>query len=150
MSTKCSFASGPNFHFYEDLLDPDAVYLELTGAEYECTSGHVKVGIPLAVWEVIRQYAGVDLALVNKTDDELLHMVEAEVARRIQKYATASMQEKKFLYLHRGMIYGAASDSRDAQIASGLKWFGELRERQSRIKLEVDQMTEMQRNLEPT
>lgn len=94
MSTKATIAHGPNFHLYHDLLDEDNVYLELEGTQFEAGYNRVMVPIPVHVWEVIRQYPGIDLEYVDKTDAELSQLVEHQVDDRIKKYEEADERRK--------------------------------------------------------
>ena len=84
MSTKATIAYGANFHLYHEGFDEDHVYLELEGTQFEAAYNRVMVPIPVHVWEVIRQYPGVDLKYADKTDAELRQYVEQEVDDRLK------------------------------------------------------------------
>ena len=79
MSTKATIAHGPNFHLYHEVFDEDNVYFELEGTQFEAGNNRVMVPIPVHVWEVIRQYPGIDLLYADKTDAELSQLVEQQV-----------------------------------------------------------------------
>ena len=76
MSTKCTIAHDASFHFYQEMLDDDHVYLELRTTQFEARYGHVVIPIPVHIWETIRPLGGVRLLLVDKDDSELLAMVD--------------------------------------------------------------------------
>jgi hypothetical protein len=49
------------------------------------------IPIPMHIWETIRHLGAAELDLVDKTDSELLAMVEAEVDRRIEEFRPPSL-----------------------------------------------------------
>ena len=53
MSTKASIAYGDGFHFYQECLDEDNVYLELEKVSFVATENSVMVQIPMHVWKTI-------------------------------------------------------------------------------------------------
>ena len=89
MSTKATIAHGDQFHFYHEVLDDDHVYLELNTTQFEAGYGRVMLPIPIHIWEVIRHLGGARLDLVEKTDEDLLAMVEGDVDEHITKYQEA-------------------------------------------------------------
>ncbi|MEM8723657.1 MAG: hypothetical protein AAGE84_30990 [Cyanobacteria bacterium P01_G01_bin.39] len=89
MSTKITVAYGDNFHLYREGFDQDYIYLEMEGVQFEASYNQVMVPIPIHIWEVIRQYPGIDLSWASRTDDEILRHVEQEVDQRIHKYQQA-------------------------------------------------------------
>jgi hypothetical protein len=148
MSTKSTLASGPNFQLYTDLFDHAGVYLEMAGVKFESSNDWVKVAIPFPIWEVVRQYAAVDLSMADKTDKEIWQMVESEVDHRIKRYAQAKEHEKSLVSMAGSLVYGAADTSREEQIVNGLDYYTELRERQSKIKLGILELQRLQRQSE--
>ena len=134
MSTKATIAHGPNFHFYHEVFDDDHVYLELEGAQFEAGYNRVMVPIPVHIWEVIRQYSGVDLSFAEKTDEELQRYVEQEVDGRIKRYQEATEKSKGLVSLFGSLAYGAADEPREKQIGEGLVHFTKVREHQRQIK----------------
>ena len=68
MSTKSTIAYGSTFHLYHEALDENHVYLELEQVEFEASYNRVMVPIPVHIWEVIRQYPGIDLSWAEKSD----------------------------------------------------------------------------------
>ncbi|MFM1841966.1 MAG: hypothetical protein RLZZ490_702, partial [Cyanobacteriota bacterium] len=79
MSTKSTVAYGPNFHFYQEALDDNFIYLRLEGVQFEASYNEVTVPIPVHIWEVIRQYPGTDLSWADKTDEEVAQYVVQQV-----------------------------------------------------------------------
>jgi hypothetical protein len=80
MSTKSSLVSGPSFHLYEECFDPAKnVWLDLDGCEFEATPRGLRIEIPLAVWEVIRQHTPARFDLTALTDAQL----QAEAEKRV-------------------------------------------------------------------
>jgi hypothetical protein len=143
MSTKSSLAYGPHFHLYSEMGDADNVYLELEGVEFETSERRVMMAIPVAVWEVIRQHTAVDLSFADKSDDDIQQLVESAVHERTIRYAQASEREKKSLKLSGVIIYGAADFSQGAQIARGWEYYTRLRQRQSKIKQDIETLSKL-------
>jgi hypothetical protein len=135
MSTKATLAYGPTFHFYQEVFDDDAVYLELEGVQFEAGYNRVMVPIPVHIWEVIRQYPGVDLSFAEKTDAELEQLVEQEVEERMWRYQEASENAKGLVSLFGALAYGAADEPREQQITRGLAHFTDLRTHQRQIRV---------------
>ncbi len=80
MSTKSSLVSGPSFHLFEECFDPAKnVWLDLGGCDFEATPRGLRIEIPLAIWEVIRQHspACYDLAALNDAQ------LQAEAEKRV-------------------------------------------------------------------
>ena len=83
MSTKSSLVSGPSFHLYEECFDPAKnVWLDLDGCDFEATPRGLRIEIPLAIWEVIRQHspACYDLAALNDAQ------LQAEAEKRVDAH----------------------------------------------------------------
>jgi hypothetical protein len=142
MSTKSTIAHGTNFHFYHEIFDEDNVYLEMEGTHFEAGYNRVMVPIPVHIWEVIRQYAGVDLSYADKTDEELRRQVEQEVDKRIKEYAEADERTRPFVAMG---AFGKIDDPREEQIAQGLDDFTKIREQQRQIKQAIQTLKEMNR-----
>jgi hypothetical protein len=140
MSTKATIAHGPNFHLYHDLLDEDSVYLELEGTQFEAGYNRVMVPIPVHVWEVIRQYPGIDLEYADKTDAELSRLVEQQVDDRIKQYAEADEKAKGLVSLFGSLAFGTADQPREQQIAAGLDYFSKVRRHQLQIKQAIAEL----------
>ena len=134
MSTKATIAHGPNFHLYHEVFDEDHVYLELEGVQFEAGYNRVMVPIPVHIWEVIRQYSGVDLSFAEKTDEDLQRYVEQEVNVRIKRYQEANENAKGLVSMFGSLAYGAADEPRAQQVADGLAHFTKVREHQRQIK----------------
>ncbi len=136
MSTKCTIAHDASFHFYQEVLDEDHVYLELR-TTFEDRYGHVVIPIPVHIWETIRHLGGARLDLVDKDDSELLAMVEAEVDERIAGYQAARREHPDRAGLARiiGCFqYGAADDSRADQVQHGMRYHQQERQHQREIR----------------
>lgn len=74
-------------HIYQEPFDDDHLYLKLHGKsfEFEANAGGISIRIPLAWWTAIREAAGTRLTfeLADKTDEDLMKIVEREVDERI-------------------------------------------------------------------
>jgi hypothetical protein len=134
MSTKATIAYGRNFHLYHEASDEDYVYLELEGAKFEASYNRVMVPIPVHIWEIIRRYPGIDLKYADKTDAEIRLYVEEEVDKRLKRYEEANARSKGLVSLSGFLVFGAADQRRDQQIASGVDYFTKAREHQRQIK----------------
>ena len=135
MSTKETVAYGNNFHLYKEGLDTDSIYLELEGVQFEASYNRVTVSIPVHVWEVIRQYPGVNLSWADKTDEEIIEYVEAHVDERIKRLEEAENSPNKRLIALIGSIpYGTADSPRIEQIEKGIEHYKSLRKHQQQIK----------------
>ena len=130
MSTRSTIKYGDSFHLYSDLMD-DAIHLELKGVEFKASRDSIDVAIPLAVWEVIRNFTLPDAALdlVDLSDDDLRAKVEAEVDERIAREDDAGL-----------IVFGPRTLSREEQVARGLEWYREKREVQRMLQRNVQQL----------
>ena len=144
MSTKSSIACGPNFHFYREAFEQDAVYLELEQAFFEASPDKVTVAIPVVVWEVIRQYAGADLSWAAKTDEEIRQWVENEVEERIALSQTASAN-RAFFGRVGNLAFGSVDDPRELQQERGLAYCFEIRQKQRQLITQVNELKSNQR-----
>ena len=147
MSTKITVAYGDNFHLYRESLDEDYIYLEMEGVRFEASYNRVMMPIPIHIWEVIRQYQGIDLSWAAKTDEEIMRHVEQEVDGRIQKYQQADDEKHQRLIALLGSIpYGSADTPRQQQIDRGIAYFHRLREHQQQIKQAIEQLEKINQN----
>lgn len=138
MSTKATLAYGSTFHFYTEAFDESYVYLELEQVQFEAGYNRVMVPIPVHIWEVIRQYPGLDLSLAEKTDAELLEDVVKAVDERIEQYAAAEDKSRAWIALAGSLVFGSAEAPRDKQIAAGMAYYEERREHQRQVIAAVD------------
>lgn len=145
MSTKSTIAHGTNFHLYHEAFDQSNVYFEIEGTHFEADYNRVMVPIPVHIWEVIRQYAGVDLRYADKTDEELRQYVEQEVDERIAKYAEANDKTRAFVSLCGTLAFGGADEPREKQIAQGIDYFTKTREQHQQIKQAIQTSEEINR-----
>ena len=143
MSTKATIAHGDHFHFYHEVLDDDHVYLELKTTQFEAGYGRVMLPIPIHIWEVIRHLGGARLDLVEKTDEDLLATVEADVDRRIAEYQEAlrTHPDRDGLASFVGaLVFGGAEESREDQVARGMEYFRGERQRQREVQAAIEKL----------
>lgn len=148
MSTKATIAHGDNFHFYHEVLDDDHVYLEMHTTQFEAGYGRVMIPIPIHIWEVIRHLGGARLDLVEKTDEELLAMVEGDVDERTAEYQEALREHPDRAGLFRfagSMVYGGAEEPREEQVAGGMEYFRGERQRQWEVRDAIEKLRAAQR-----
>jgi hypothetical protein len=138
MSTKSTIVSGPTFHLYHELADEDAVYLELEGVRFEASYNRVVVPIPVHIWEVIRDYAGVDLSWAEWSDEELRAYVERRVDERLAR--AAGTNPNSVARLMGVGVYGDVDTPRDEQIARGLHHAERERSRQRQIVAAIEEL----------
>jgi hypothetical protein len=144
MSTKSSIASGPNFHFYHEVFDDENVYLDLQNVPFEASERHVMMAIPVAIWEVIRQTPPVDLSFSDKTDEDIQHLVESEVQKRLTDFAAADVRKKSILQLSGASVNGSPDDPQEEQIAKGLIYYTQLRLRQLKLRQDIADLQNQQ------
>ena len=141
MSTKATVAYGSNFHLYKEVMDDDFIYLQLEGVQFEASYNQVMVPIPIHIWEVIRQYSGVDLSWSDKTDDEITQYVEQEVKKRIEQYQKIENESRRgLLSLCGSLIYGMAETPYQEQLEKGVNYFKQLRDHQQQIKQAIEKL----------
>lgn len=144
MSTKATIACRSTFHFYHEVLDEDYVYLELEQVAFEASYNRVMVPIPVHIWEVIRQYPGLDLSWADKSDQDILEYVSQAVDDRMQQFAEAG-DHKGLVSLCGGLVYGKADDSRADQIQRGMAYYQTLREHQQQVIAAIEELKKVQR-----
>ncbi len=141
MSTKCTIAYGKNFHFYHEVLDDNFVYLQLEGVEFEASYNQVMVSIPVHIWEVIRQYEGIDLSWADKTDEEIKEYIEKEVDARIKNYQEAENEsQKNMISLCGSLTFGGADEPREEQIKRGIEQYQQLKKHQQEVKKAIQEL----------
>ncbi len=133
MSTKSTIAYGSNFHLYNEALDEDYVYLAMEGVQFEAGYNRVMVPIPMHIWEYIRQFSGIDLAWIERTDDELQKYVGAEVDERVKRYNQTDDKGRRLVRIFGSLVYGAADEPKEKQIAAGVGYYMRVREHQRQI-----------------
>lgn len=144
MSTKSTIVYGPTFHLYYELVDEDAVYLELEGVRFEASYNHVVVPIPVHIWEVIRTYAGVDLSWASWSDEELRAYVERRVDERLAR--VAEVGPDSIAGLMGAVAYGDVRAPRDEQIAQGVRHVERERDHQRQIVTAIEELRELIRS----
>lgn len=137
MSTKSTIAYGSTFHFYHEALDDSYVYLELEQVEFEASYNRVMIPIPVHVWEVIRQYPGIDLSWVEKSDQDIVDHVAENVDDRIRQYEEAEENKKGLVSLIGCLVFGTADAPRAEQIEQGVAYYQKLREHQQQVKTAI-------------
>lgn len=136
MTIRTTLAYGRSFHFYKEAHNDNYVYLELEDIPYDAGYRRVMVAIPVDIWEVIRGLGGANLDLVNSTDEDLIRIVESKVRDRMSKYESirASTPEKAELFrFSDSVIFGAADETQDRQLARGFEYYKTERQRQREI-----------------
>ena len=161
MSTKStiSYSHHPehDFHFYDEIFDEDAVYLELRGiaaAGFSVQHDQVIVRIPQEIWEVIRLRGATNLSQADWTDAQIQAFVEGEVDQRIEKYQDSLNpgEANNILRLAGCGVYGLADSPREDQIRAGIDYWQDERDRQLTIKnraAKITKETEKWRRCEP-
>jgi len=135
MSTKISLAHGKNFHLFHDGMDEnnEYIYLQITSCN-ECHNTKT-IAVPVDVWETIRQIPGIKFDLINKTHDDIVNMVTAQVNERMNEYNAATRSDEKNLINFCGSaLFGNCSLSIHQQIKNGLDYYQEQREFQCKVK----------------
>ncbi len=95
MSTKSTLVYGKTFRLYEEVFERTPhVWLELEDCEFEATPRGVRVGIPLPVWEVLRQHTPARCDLAPLTDRQLLSEAEDRVEAARTEYRAALARER--------------------------------------------------------
>jgi hypothetical protein len=148
MSTKATIAYGDEFHFYREVLDDDHVYLEMHGTHFEAGYNRVMIPISIHIWETIRHLGGADLDHVDKTDEELLSMIETDVNERRAQYQAAAREgqpDATILKISGALQYGSADDPRQEQIARGVEYFTAQRQHQREIRTAIEALRAKQR-----
>lgn len=149
MSTRATLAYGSTFHLYKEAFDESYVYLELEQVQFEVEYNRVMVPIPVHIWEVIRQYPGLDLSLAEKTDAELLEEVVKAVDERIERFAAAEDKSRAWIALAGSLVFGSAEAPRAKQIEAGMAYYDERREHQRQVIAAVDALRRENRPATP-
>lgn len=140
MSTKCTIAYGESFHLYREVLDQDHVYLQLQTTHFEAGYASVMIPIPIHIWETIRHLGGAELDLADRTDMELIAMVDKNVDERIAEYERVARKRPDragFFAIIGSLVYGAADEPREAQIQHGMEYFQRERKRQKELQARI-------------
>ena len=145
MSTKSTIAYGPTFHLYHEALDDNYVYLELEQVQFEASYNLVMVPIPVHIWEVIRQYPGIDFSWAEKSDQDILDYVTQSVDDRIREYEETEENRKGLISFFGCLAFGTADEPRDEQIKKGVTFYQDLRTHQQQVKASIEELQEAQR-----
>lgn len=142
MTIKATLAYGRNFHFYHEALDNNHVYLELEDVSYDVGYRRVMIAIPIDVWEVIRALGAAKFDLINASDEELGHLVEALVDARIAEYERIKLSDPEQatrLRFSNVVEFGAADKPREQQLFKGVEYYRTERDRQREVNLRISQ-----------
>lgn len=145
MSTKSTIAYGPTFHLYHEALDDDYVYLELEQVQFEASYNRVMVPIPVHIWEVIRQYQGIDFSWAEKSDQDILDYVTQSVDDRIREYEETEENRRGLISFFGCLAFGTADEPRDEQIKKGVAFYQDLRTHQQQVKAAIEELQQAQR-----
>ena len=131
MSTKSTIKYGDDFHFYNECFEDDKVYLELDKASWDADStGRITVGIPIAIWEFIKDTPSTEFKYAHMSDSDLEKDVTNYVDERIAKYNSEEDTAKAWTNFIGCIPYGLASDPRDEQISRGIDYYTCIREKE--------------------
>lgn len=149
MSTRATIAHSPSFHLFSEAFDDSCIHLQLTGVEFEASTGEVTVSIPLEQWEVMRAYTTVDLSLCEKTDDDLMAVVEAAVTQRSARFnglPPDATRMRGLMNLAGMFLYGSADTPYEDQIIRGMAYHTALRASQRELKQKILELRALQGN----
>jgi hypothetical protein len=136
MTVKTTLAYGKNFHFYQEALNNNFVYLELEDVPYDIGYRRIMVAIPIDIWVTIRSLGEAQLDLINLSDSELMELTTKQVGVRIAEYEklrSSNPEKAELLRFKNSLIFGSADEEREVQIKRGLEYFMTERERQRQI-----------------
>lgn len=142
MPPKISIAYGKNFHFYREAHEHNYVYLELEDVPYEVGYLRVMLAIPVDIWETIRGLGAPRLDLVNASDADLIERVTSRVNERAAEYESVRSSNREvaeIIRLRDALIFGAADEPREDQVARGMHSYKMERERQRAIVARMTQ-----------
>jgi hypothetical protein len=152
MPPKISIAYGKNFHFYLEAHEQNYVYLELEDVPYEVGYLRVMLAIPVDIWETIRGLGTPSLDLVNASDADLIEKVTSCVEERVAEYERArssGREAAEMVRLRDSLIFGAADEPREDQVARGVHSYKMERERQRAIVARMTQHKIIEIDAEP-
>lgn len=142
MPPRISIAYGKNFHFYREAHEHNYVYLELEDVPYEVDYLRVMLAIPVDIWETIRGLGAPTLDLVNASDADLIEKVTSRVEERAAEYERARSSDRaaaEIIRLRDALIFGAADEPHEDQVARGIHSYKVERERQHAIVARMTQ-----------
>lgn len=151
MSTHSTLVHGKNFNLYEEIFERTPhVWLTLDGCVFEATERGVKVEIPLAVWEVIRQRTPARFDLASLTPAQLRAEAEKRVEANRAEYRTALAEQRAALKAagtkHRGkrlpsFFYRDARRPRAKHLAAVLADLRRERAAQRKLQRKIARLT---------
>lgn len=106
----------------------------MENTEFEATQNSICVKISAAIWEVIRQQVGIDLAWATQSDNDIRQYVENQVVERIKKHELNphfAMNVIDFIPL------GLVTKPRKKQIEQGITYYQDVREQQRAVTEQI-------------
>jgi len=140
MSTKNSLAYSHDnsFHLYTKCFDSGkSVWLELNKCAFEASDRGIKVEIPIAVWEVIRQQTPARFDLADLTNAQIKAKAENRVAEQRAKYLEASKGGNKKRTVWLRLCCGDANLPEEEHLANVLKELRSARASQRKLIREI-------------
>ncbi len=144
MSTKNSLAYSKDnsFHLYTECFGyGKSVWLELNKCAFEASDRGIKVEIPIAVWESIRQQTPARFDLADLTNTQLKEKAENRVAEQRAKYLEASKiaDLKRAVWLR--LSCGDADLPEEEHLANVLKELRTKRASQRKLRREIEKLS---------
>jgi hypothetical protein len=136
MTLKTTLAYGRNFHFYQEALNNNYVYLELKDIPYDVGYRRLMIAIPIDIWETIRDLGAASFDLVNSSDTDLMERVVRKVDERIagyQRIISSTPERANMLRFENSVVFGTADETREQQIRKGMIFYKTERERQREV-----------------
>lgn len=146
VSTKSTIAYGPDFHLYHEMMEDDAVYLQIEGQEFKATPDKVTLKIPVAVWEHIRQFKGFHPDYHLLDDQQILDTATQAVEHRIQRYLEADERHRGWITLEGFMIYGEATATADQQVRDGVEFMTKKRNHERAILAQIEALNKPEKS----
>ena len=140
MSIKNSLAYSEekSFHLYTDCFDSGKfVWLELNKCAFEASDRGIKVEIPIAVWEVIRQQTPAHFDLADLTNAQIKAKAENRVADQRAKYLEAGKIADKKRTVWIRLYCGDANLPEEEHLANVLKELRSARASQRKLLREI-------------
>ncbi len=141
MSSLETIVSCDAFHLAREAWDERTLSLEVRAKHFTASPNGIIFELPVHVWEVLRQYPGIELDLLGLSAAELRARVEREVDERRALYGEAEGGLVKFLAGAGGLLaFGPPTDPREQQVASGLAYYRKRQREQRKIQAEIEKL----------
>lgn len=144
--SKFTIATGAGFYLYHEEMPfqknyENHVWLEMENVEFEARSQRITVKIPVAVWEYLRGFPGIDLGLSRKSDDEILAEADAWVDRHIKDVKATEEPKKSVWYLLAGLSpLGPPESTRAEQLRRAIEYLMERREYERNVCAAIEEL----------